>query len=241
MDDKKVEKQIAMLYNGGTQTDSGDFIKYVVDKTLRIHHEFEVGAKTYFAIDYKEDIDLSKEPPCDIIIFENVESETARREARELAIKANRAGRIFVPMGSDFVTKDDVGPLKSVFTYSINDQGANICVNRLKPLPDGSYECDLVYQFAPAGRKKSLKEIMFPTYNQNLFGRARMNSRDRADVLKVVKAFAMGMALSVESKLVSDAIGGYVFESMAKDETPKQVSSPTRGWTPSREKEFEED
>ncbi|MBQ4467156.1 MAG: hypothetical protein II918_02945 [Firmicutes bacterium] len=241
MDDKKVEKQIAMLYNGGDKTDSGDLIRYVIDKTLRIHHEFEVGAKTYFAIDYKEDMDLSKEPPCDIIIFENVEGEAAKREARDLAIKANRAGRIFVPLGSNFITKDDVGPLKSIFTYSINDQSANICVNRLKTLPEGGYDCDLVYQFAPAGRRKSLKEIMFPTYNQNLFGRARVNSRDKADVLKVVKAFAMGMALSVESKLIGDAIGGYVFESMAKEEEEKKVSSPTRGWMPSREKEFEED
>ena len=241
MDDNKIEKQIAMLYNGGDKTDSGDLIRYVINKTLRVHHEFEVGAKTYFAIDYNEDMDLSKEPPCDIIIFENVEDEAARREARGLAIKANRASRIFVPLGSNFITKDDIGPFKSLFTYSIDDQSANICVNRLKCLPEGGYDCGLVYQVAPTGRKKSLREIMFPTFNQNLFGRAMANSRDKADVLKVVKAFAMGMALSVESKLIGDAIGGYAFESMAKEEEEKKVSSPTRGWVPSREKEFEED
>ena len=236
----EVEKQIAVLYNGSGEQDSESMMKYMIARTLRNHQETEEDGKVYFAIDYKEIVDFTEEPAADVLLFENIGSREAVKEAQRLVSRANKGARIFVPLGTDFITKDMIGLTQTIFTYSLTDQSANVCTNRIQNMPDGTFNCDLVYQATPAGKKRGLRDRIFPTYNQNMFGKARVNSTQREDILGIVKAYAFLMALSVETKYVSESLSSYVFPSFrAKREAEAQNTVSERVIT--REKEFDED
>ena len=239
--DKKVDKQIALIFNGSDRPGTLDLMKYLVARTLRVHQDYEEKGKVYFAVDFNENIELNTETPADVIFFEDIDTEEAAEEARKFVSKANKIARFFVPLGSDFLTKDMVGITQSIFTYSLNDQRANICANRIQTLPDGSFSCDIVYQATPQGRKRGLRDKIFPTYNQNMFGKARVNSLSRDDVLKIIKAYAFGMALSVESKYISEALNDYVFPSFAKKREEEAKNSSLNERHFSREKDFDFD
>ncbi|MBR6472506.1 MAG: hypothetical protein IKS99_02100 [Firmicutes bacterium] len=241
-----VEKQIAVIYSGkdSPNFETEELIRYMVAKTLRNHQDYKAGpGKLYIAADSEEETDLSKEPAADILLFEFIEERDDVEEARRLAYNANKGARIFVPLGSSFITKDLVGPFKTILTYSLSDQNANICSNRIIPRSDGGFDLEVVYQSDPLG-KGSLRNRIFPGFNKNMFGKAAVNSTDRADILTVIKAYSIGMALSIETKYLRDGISPFVFESMAKkieEDRLAKANEPKTVARSSREKEFDPD
>lgn len=228
------EKQIVLIYKAKGPESSEEVMRYMVAHTLTFQQAYKtVDDKLFFAVDCTDEADLSSEPRADVIIVDCVSTSEEKAELRKLVYNANNNARIFVPLDCDYITRDLLNNNKRLITYSAEDQRANLCANKVMERPDGGFDIEIVYQAKPLGAKRGFAERLFPSYNKNIFTRAKVNSTERKDIIKMIKAYALGFALNLETKYIFNGVKDYDFESM----TEKRQKDIAKGSASNSERE----
>lgn len=199
-------------------------IDYLVSHVLRNFIDYDDRAgKKYFATDFSGVIDLRNDPRPDIVLFENIETEEDLKEARRIVGRANMGARFFVPYGSDIMSGIRLGSQQKAFTYSLDDPEANFYAYRTEKTDDGNLTVNVIYQ-PNYNERRSLKERLFVQKDTSITVRFRLPYEDESDVLNLVKTFAFGLSLSLETKYIIGAV-----DSLRAGDAPADTAKNTAG------------
>ncbi len=219
MDTENVRQCISLIFNNKGESSGTDIIDYMITHALRSFIDYDdKKGKKYFATDFTGVIDLRNDPAPDLILFENIETEEEKTEARRLASKASMGARMYVPYGSDFLDGIRLKPLQRIYTYSADNSEANFCAYRTEKNDDGTMTVSVVYQPDNKGRR-GLRGKLFEVKDISQSSRFIIHSHDEREALNAVKAFIFGLSLSLEIRHISTALEGF-----GQDETGPEKS-----------------
>lgn len=236
---ENVSQQITLIFNSKGEDSSAPLIDYVVTHVLRSFLDYDDKAgKKYFATDFRGVIDLRNDPRADVILFENIDTEEDLKEALRLVRKANRGARFFVPSENNFLKDVPLNAYQKVFTYSLDDHSANFYAYKIEENDEGGLTANVIYQ-PETNEKRSLMERLMKVQDSSVRTRFTISSCNRKDVLKAIKALAIGLSLSVEVRYVTGAVTNYEFGPHSGKAAPAaKDAEPAR---PGRQREKEVD
>lgn len=228
MDTENVKQCISLIYNNKGESSGTDIIDYMVTHALRSFIDYDDrNGKKYFATDFSGIINLREDPAPDLILFENIETEEDRKEAWRLAAKASKGARFYVPYGSNFLKGFRLKPLQRIYTYSSSNSEANFCAYRTEKNDDGTMTVSVVYQpDKDAGR--GIRGRLFEVKDISQSSRITIHSHDDKEAINVVKAFAMGLSLSLEIRHITAALEDYGLDGSEPEKKPQASASSSR-------------
>jgi len=228
MDSENVRQCISLIYNNKGESSGTDIIDYMITHALRSFIDYDdKNGKKYFATDFSGIINLREDPAPDLILFENIETEEDRKEAWRLAAKASKGARFYVPYGSDFLKGLRLKPLQRIYTYSASSSEANFCAYRTEKNDDGTMTVSVVYQPDNDGRR-GLRNKLFEVKDISQSSRLTIHSHDDKYAINVVKAFAMGLSLSLEIRHITAALENYGLDGAEPEKRVQTNASPSR-------------